>query len=134
MLPYARQQKFYAYGFGAIPTYAGFDKIQRVWNLKPGSFDGKVKGTLGVLEQYYKAINGSTLAGPTYFAEMFAKIKLDILESLVDHGNNNKVYHVVVIITDGCCHDMAATRKALVELSSMPISVVVIGVGNGDFS
>ena len=134
MLPYARQEKFYVYGFGAIPTYLGLETIQRVWNLKPGSFDGKVKGTLGVLEQYYKAVNGSTLAGPTYFADMFAKIKMDMLENMVDNGKNNKVYHVSIVITDGCCHDMEATRKALVEMSSMPISVVIIGVGNGDFS
>jgi CTP:phosphocholine cytidylyltransferase-like protein len=92
-----------------------------------------VKGTLGVLEQYYKAVNGSVLAGPTYFAEMFGKIKLNILENMVDSGENNKLYHVAVIITDGCCHDMEATRKILVEMSSMPISVVIIGVGTGEF-
>lgn len=75
MTPYARKQKFFVYGFGAIPHYLGMNTIQRVWNLKKGH-DGKVKGTLGVLEQYYKAIRGSTLAGPTYFADLFKKIKV----------------------------------------------------------
>lgn len=41
---------------------------------------------------------------------------------------------MVIIITDGCCHDMVATRKILVEMSSMPFSAVIVGVGTGDFS
>jgi hypothetical protein len=39
----------------------------------------------------------------------------------------------LIIITDGCCHDMPASRKALVDLSGMPVSVVIIGVGDDDF-
>lgn len=131
MMPYARRRKFYAYGFGAVPTYLGMNEIQRVWNLKKGN--GKVDGTLGVLEQYYKAINGSILAGPTYFADLFNKIKLQIMDNMMQNGKDNKIYHVVIIITDGCCHDMEATKKILVEMSSMPFSAVIVGVGTGDF-
>jgi hypothetical protein len=56
------------------------------------------------------------------------------LENIAEKGPDNKVYHVVIIITDGCCHDMVATRKILVEMSSMPFSAVIVGVGTGDFS
>ena len=129
MTPYARNGRFYAYGFGAIPNYLGMTEIQRVWNLKGDQSDGKVKGTLGVLEQYYKAVNGSTLAGPTYFANLFNKIKTNILDNMVEYGKNNKIYHVVIILTD-----MEATRKILVEMSGMPFSAVIVGVGGGDFS
>jgi len=41
--------------------------------------DERVDGTMGVLESYYKAINGSVLAGPTYFTELFSKIKGQIV-------------------------------------------------------
>jgi hypothetical protein len=73
------------------------------------------------------------LAGPTYFEDLFNKIKLQILENIAEKGPDNKVYHVVIIITDGCCHDMVATRKILVEMSSMPFSAVIVGVGTGNF-
>ena len=40
---------------------------------------------------------------------------------------------MVIIITDGNCHDMEETTRLLVSLSSMPFSAVVIGVGDSDF-
>lgn len=40
---------------------------------------------------------------------------------------------MVIIITDGECHDMDETIELLVSLSGMPFSAVVIGVGDGDF-
>ena len=42
-------------------------------------------------------------------------------------------YHVVIIVTDGYCHDEEETIKQLVSLSRMPCSVVIIGVGDGNF-
>lgn len=104
-----------------------------MWNLCPNRADGKVEGTLGMLEHYYKAVNGSVLAGPTYFAEMLTKVKTCIMDNMVKKGADNKVYHVLIIITDGCCHDMEKTKQVLVDMSTMPFSAVIIGVGNGDF-
>ena len=61
-------------------------------------------------------------------------MKSQITESLARTGvDNNKLYHVVIIITDGECHDMDETSRLLVSLSGMPFSAVVIGVGDGDF-
>ena len=47
--------------------------------------------------------------------------------------DGNREYHVVIIVTDGNCHDMEETKKQLVSLSGMPFSGVIIGVGDGDF-
>ena len=58
-----------------------------------------------------------------------------ITESLEQTGlDGNRYYHVVIIITDGNCHDMEETKRLLVSLSKMPFSAVVIGVGDGDFA
>ena len=58
-----------------------------------------------------------------------------ITESLDKTGlDGNRYYHVVIIITDGNCHDMEETKRLLVSLSKMPFSAVVIGVGDGDFA
>ena len=46
---------------------------------------------------------------------------------------NSIVTYVIIIITDGNCHDMEETKRLLVSLSRMPFSAVVIGVGDGDF-
>lgn len=57
------------------------------------------------------------------------------MESLKKVGvDGNRIYHVVIIITDGECHDMDETKDLLVSLSGMPFSGVIIGVGDGDFA
>lgn len=40
----------------------------------------------------------------------------------------------MLLLTDGAIHDMRETKNILVELSAMPCSVVIIGVGNADFT
>lgn len=39
-----------------------------------------------------------------------------------------------MIITDGNCHDIRCSIDALVECSNYPVSIIVIGVGDHDFS
>jgi hypothetical protein len=43
------------------------------------------------------------------------------------------MYHCIVILTDGEIHDMQATVDLIVELSKLPVSIIIIGVGNEDF-
>ena len=38
-----------------------------------------------------------------------------------------------MILTDGMIDDMAETKDSLVAASFLPISVIIIGIGNGDF-
>jgi hypothetical protein len=61
--------------------------------------------------------------------------KSQILHQFDNPDHDQKVYHLVIIITDGNCHDMEATKKILVEMSGMPFSAVIVGVGDHeDFS
>ena len=43
----------------------------------------------------------------------------------------NRLYHLVIIVTDGNCHDMDETKRQLVALSGMPFSAVIVGIGEG---
>ena len=44
------------------------------------------------------------------------------------------MYHVILILTDGQIHDMQQTKDQIVELSKLPVSIIIIGLGNDDFS
>ena len=133
MVKYAIDGCFDVYGFGGIPRYIGATQVKRIWNLN-GLEDPKCKGTTGVLAAYQNALKETTLAGPSYFAEILNKVKDQIVDSMGKTGlDGNRVYHVVIIVTDGNCHDMEATKKVLIPLSGMPFSAVIIGVGDGDF-
>lgn len=43
------------------------------------------------------------------------------------------IYSIFLIITDGEIHDMAETKRLLVEASTLPLSVIIIGVGEDRF-
>jgi len=42
-------------------------------------------------------------------------------------------YNILMILTDGIIDDMKETINALVEASYLPISVIIIGIGNANF-
>ena len=110
------------------------NQVSRLWNLN-GKDDPRCSGTMEVLNAYQKGIVGSTLAGPSYFGTLFQTVEDQITETLDKTGiDSNRLYHVVIIITDGNCHDMDQTTERLVRLSKMPFSAVIIGVGDGEFA
>ena len=40
----------------------------------------------------------------------------------------------MLLLTDGQICDMSNTKAAIVDLSTLPCSIIIIGVGNADFS
>ena len=54
------------------------------------------------------------------------------IASLIQQQRNK--YLVLLIITDGAIHDMEETIRLLVNGSNLPLSVLIVGVGNDDFS
>lgn len=43
-------------------------------------------------------------------------------------------YYILLILTDGVVTDMSDTREAIVRASHLPMSVIIVGVGNADFT
>ena len=78
MTPYAKKGMFQAFGFGGIPHYIGETKTSRLWNLN-GTSDPLVEGRDGMLNAYQQAIEGTQLAGPTYFLGVLGEVKSQIL-------------------------------------------------------
>ena len=74
MTSYTKDEKFNVYGFGGIPRYINMENVSKLWNLN-GTDDPSCEGTIGVLKAYQKAIVGTELAGPSYFANLLNKIK-----------------------------------------------------------
>ena len=56
------------------------------------------------------------------------------LEHCKKFEEETKKYQILLIITDGNIHDMSESKKTLVELSDYPCSIIIIGVGDEDFS
>jgi len=43
-------------------------------------------------------------------------------------------YYILTIITDGEISDMENTKKAIINASDCPLSIIIIGVGSGNFN
>ena len=41
---------------------------------------------------------------------------------------------ILLILTDGIIHDMETTINAIIESAHLPLSIIIIGIGNEDFS
>ena len=37
------------------------------------------------------------------------------------------------IFTDGCIHDIEDTKELIVSLSYLPVSIIIVGIGEEDF-
>lgn len=73
-------------------------------------------------------MNGINLYGPTYFQH--------ILNQMVGEVKKNMgvmMYNMLLIITDGEIHDMEETKRIIVEASNLPLSIIIVGVGNEEF-
>ncbi len=47
---------------------------------------------------------------------------------------SQQMYHILLILTDGLIHDMQKTTDLIVECSKYPLSIIIVGIGNDDFS
>jgi vacuolar-type H+-ATPase subunit F/Vma7 len=43
-------------------------------------------------------------------------------------------YYIFLILTDGLINDMDATIDEIVRATSLPISIIIVGVGSEDFT
>jgi hypothetical protein len=124
---YDYDQLFPVFGFGAIPPSS---KV--VNHCFPLNFadDPNCNGIEEIVAAYRNALFRVTLYGPTHFHPLLSRVVAMIKETL---GKDN-VYYVLMILTDGQINDMDQTRDILVECATLPLSVIIIGIGNSDFS
>lgn len=71
------------------------------------------------------------LSGPTYFAPLLKEV---VSQTRSAFERDPDTYTIMLILTDGAIHDMGATKDLIVEGSNLPLSIIVIGIGNADFS
>ncbi|KAJ0401167.1 hypothetical protein P43SY_004374 [Pythium insidiosum] len=118
------------YGFGGIPPHA--HAVDHCFPLNLNPSNPEVHGIQGVMQLYSSSLFHIRLHGPTCFAPLIQQT-VAIASSLNDPTRQK--YFVLLIITDGAIMDMPMTIDAIVQAShAVPLSIVIIGVGDADFS
>jgi len=103
------------YGFGDLTTT---DK--KVFPFIP---DRACNGFKEVLDCYNVIAPAVDLSGPTSFAP--------IIKEAIRIVQKTRSYHILVIIADGQVTNTQETINAIVECSNYPISILLVGVGDG---
>merc|ERR1711953_828876 len=124
---YDSDKMFPALGFGARIPPDG--KVSHEFFLNLTS-DPHCNGVDGILAAYHQSLYNVQLYGPTNFSYVIRHVARFARAYQADPSN----YFVLLIITDGIITAMEATKSAIIDASDLPLSIIIVGVGQEDFS
>ncbi|XP_063095015.1 copine-5 isoform X2 [Cavia porcellus] len=123
---YDSDKMFPALGFGAKLPPDG--RVSHEFPLNGNQENPSCCGIDGILEAYHRSLRTVQLYGPTNFAPVVTHVARNA--AAVQDGSQ---YSVLLIITDGVISDMAQTKEAIVNAAKLPMSIIIIGVGQAEF-
>ncbi|KAK8546473.1 hypothetical protein V6N13_067692 [Hibiscus sabdariffa] len=123
---YDSDRRFPVWGFGGRTNNGS---LSHCFNLS-GTNSYEVEGVQGIMAAYASALHNVTLAGPTLFGKV-----INTAAEMASQAASNDItkYFVLLIITDGVLTDIQETMDAFVRASDLPLSILIVGVGNADF-
>lgn len=137
LMNYDYDKQIQVFGFGATPNFPNaqgepFNQVTSHFFPCSGDMNNTSgNGVEGVFQLYNNALKNLELSGPTYFSHLLERA---INFTGMNMKNNPDNYTILLILTDGVIHDMSETIGWLIEASKLPMSVVIVGVGDEDFS
>uniref|UniRef100_A0A8C6SQZ7 Copine Vb n=1 Tax=Neogobius melanostomus TaxID=47308 RepID=A0A8C6SQZ7_9GOBI len=123
---YDSDKMFPALGFGAKLPPDG--RVSHEFPLNGNIENPYCNGIEGILEAYHQSLKTVQLYGPTNFAPIINHVAR--YAAAVQDGSQ---YFVLLIITDGVISDMAQTKEAIVNAAKLPMSIIIVGVGQAEF-
>lgn len=123
---------FPAYGFGAkLPN----GQVSHHFPLNLDTGEPEMFDLPQILQHYWNCVSKVELWGPTNFGPTIKKV-VDQATSAQRNFMNERTreYSVLLILTDGAITDMDETVKQIEKAQKLPISIIIVGVGNADFS
>jgi Copine len=129
LLHYDSDKKVPVLGFGA--KYGG--EVRHCFQCGPTP---EADGLQGVMDAYKSTLSGELIMScPTVLTEVLENTarKADAnFKYALSRGAQS--YTILLIVTDGSMLDVQATAECLNRVSKSPLSVVIVGVGNEDFT
>ncbi|XP_008570952.1 PREDICTED: copine-2 isoform X3 [Galeopterus variegatus] len=89
-------------------------------------------GVDGIAQAYSACLPHIRFYGPTNFSPIVNHVARFAAQATQQQTATQ--YFILLIITDGVISDMEETRHAVVQASKLPMSIIIVGVGNADFA
>ncbi|KAG7337105.1 copine family protein [Nitzschia inconspicua] len=126
---YDADQRFPVWGFGAK-----YNNVVR--HCFQCGNEVEVEGVQGIMDAYRGVFRTPlTMSYPTKFTEVIATAASYARhEQEVAHDEGKLSYTILLILTAGNVEDVQETKQHLIEASKDPLSIVIVGIGDTDFS
>jgi hypothetical protein len=124
---YDSDKQFPCLGFGARVPPHGQVSHEFFLTLTDTPF---CQGLQGILAAYQNSLHNVQLYGPTNFSPVIRHVARFAQAYQTDPSN----YFVLLIITDGIITDLEETKHSIIQASRLPLSIIIVGVGDEDFS
>ncbi|XP_069509563.1 copine-2 isoform X2 [Ambystoma mexicanum] len=127
---YDSDKMFPALGFGAQlpPDW----KVSHEFAINFNPTNPFCSGVEGIVQAYSACLPHIRFYGPTNFSPIINHVARFAAQAIEQDAAAQ--YFILLIITDGVISDMDETRHAVVQASKLPMSIIIIGVGNADFA
>ena len=108
----------------------GNDKVSHCFPLNGEVDDPNIVGIENILATYRQNLPNIELPNsPTQLAPVLENFKKYVEEFKANNDKNG--YGVLLILTGGAIMHLEETKSILVELSALPCSVIIVGLGEG---
>ncbi|XP_017358157.1 copine-2 isoform X1 [Cebus imitator] len=127
---YDSDKMFPALGFGAQlpPDW----KVSHEFAINFNPTNPFCSGVDGIARAYSACLPHIRFYGPTNFSPIVNHVARFAAQATQQQTATQ--YFILLIITDGVISDMEETRHAVVQASKLPMSIIIVGVGNADFA
>ena len=126
---YNHTKQIPCYGFGA--RLPGESQTSHFFPLNMDYNDPCVTNFKDLFKIYHDNCQKIQFSGPTYFKHIFKEVN-DFTKRRFELDTHN--YSVFLLLTDGCVNDLQATIDQIVSGCYLPLTIIIIGIGEEDFS
>lgn len=131
VLDYDTDKLVPTFGFGAKVNAPGFStggKVHHCFPINGSETNPNLFQLAGIMAGYRQCLPYLAFSGPTLFAPLLREA-MSVCESM---KTEVKEYMILLILTDGIIHDKEEVKDLLVKCGKLPLSVIIIGIGNGE--
>ncbi|CAD8139277.1 unnamed protein product [Paramecium pentaurelia] len=133
LINYDNTKKISLYGFGCKPkmNLINTNQTLHLFPLNDNPDDHEVYGLDEIVQCYKKSLPYLLFDGPAQLTPNLKNAMNMAYQYKENQGNQN--YLILMILTDGQVSDMQVFIDDIIASSNLPLSIIIIGIGNGNF-